>query len=93
MVKLCCCSHVLGKNIAADWKERIDRLMLSLQAMGFPTVSNKMQLLFKHKDKCEPHVGIISDEHGERLHKEMEVIEKRFKNALTRKSLLNAYGR
>ena len=53
--------------------------MLSLQAMGYPTVSSKMHFLFKRKDKCEPYVGILSDEHGERLRKEIEVIEKRFK--------------
>ena len=75
-------TNVLGKNIAADWKERIDRLMLGLQTIGCPTVSSKMHLLFKHKDKCEPYLGIFSDKHGERLNKEMEVIEKRFKEML-----------
>ena len=72
-------TNVLGKNIAADWKERIDRLMLSLQAMGCPNVSSKMHFPFNHKDKYEPYIGIFPDEHGERLHQEMEVIEKRFK--------------
>jgi len=28
-------TNVLGKNISADWKERIDRLMLSLQALKY----------------------------------------------------------
>ena len=38
-----------------------------------------MHLLYKQKDKYNSYAGILSDEHGERLHKEMEVIEKRFK--------------
>ena len=38
-------TNVLGKNIASDWKERIDRLMLNLKAMGCQTVSSKMHLV------------------------------------------------
>jgi hypothetical protein len=79
--------HVLGKDITEDWKEKVDLLMSSFQAMGVPSVSNKMHLLFKHKDKCEPHLGIFSDEHGERLHKEMQVIEKRFGHCLNKEML------
>ena len=79
--------NVLGKDITADWKEKIDRLISSYQAMGCPTVSSKMHLLYKHKDKCNPYIGIFSDEHGERLHKEMQVIEKRFKQCLNKEML------
>ena len=71
--------NVIGKDITANWKEKIDRLMSSYQTMGCPTVSSKMHLLYKHKDKCNSYV-IFSDEHGERLHKEMKVIEKNLNN-------------
>jgi len=31
--------------------------------------TNKMYLLFEHKDKCDAHLGIFSDEYVKRLHK------------------------
>jgi len=46
-----------------------------------------MHLLFKHKEKFEPYLGIFSDEHGERLHKEVQVIEKRFGHCLNKEIL------
>ena len=49
------------------------------QAIGCPTVSSKVNLLYKQKDKCNSYVDIFSDEHGERFHKKMPVTEKRFK--------------
>jgi len=55
--------------------------------MGCPTVSRKMHLLYKHKDKSNSYVDIFSNEHGERLHKEMQVIEKRFKQCLNKEML------
>jgi len=80
-------TNVLGKHVTEEWKEKVDQLIFSFQAMGCPTVSSKMHLLFKHKDKYEPYIGIFSDEHGERLHKEMQVIEKRFKQCLNKEML------
>ena len=47
----------------------------------------KMHILFKHKNKFEKFLGIYSDEHGERLHKEMEQIESRYGNYLTKEML------
>jgi len=43
-----------------------------------------MHLLYKHKDKCNSYVGILSDEHVERFHKETQIIEKRFKQCLNK---------
>ena len=61
----------LGKHVTEDWKEKVDLLISALQAMGCRSVTNKMHLIFKHKDKFEGYLGNFSDEHGERLHKEM----------------------
>ena len=52
-------TNVLEKDITEDWIEEIDRLIFALQSMGCPTVSSKMHLLFKHKEKCEPYIGIL----------------------------------
>lgn len=71
-------TNVLGKSVTTDWREKVDSLMSSYQNMGCPNVTIKMHLLFKHKDKYEPYIGTFSDEHGERLHQEMEQIEKRY---------------
>jgi len=77
--KLCDVARdVLGKHVTEDWKEKVDLLISALQAMGCRSVTNKMHLIFKHKDKFEGYLGNFSDEHGERLHKEMQVLEKRF---------------
>ena len=48
--------------------------------MGCLSVSNKMHLLFKHKDKFEGYLGTFFDEHNERLHKEMQVLKGRNAN-------------
>ena len=37
--------------------------MFSLQVMWCHTARSKMYFLFKNKEKCEPCVGIFSDEH------------------------------
>ena len=58
-----------------DWKENVDLSMSAFPAMRYPSVTNKMHLFFKHKDKYEAYLGVFSDEHGERLNKEMQVIE------------------
>ena len=46
-----------------------------------------MHLLLKHKDKCESNQGMFSDERGERLHEEMQVVEKRYGYCLNKKPL------
>ena len=55
--------------------------------MECPTVSSKMQLLYKYKDKSISYVRTFSDEHGERLHKEMYVIEKIFQQWLNKEMI------
>ena len=42
-------------------KEKVNLLLSAFQAMGCPTVTNKMHLMFKHKDKCEANLGIFSN--------------------------------
>lgn len=80
-------NHVLGKVIAEDWQEKIDLLMSNYQAMGCSPVSNKMHLLFKHKDKYRHYLGNFSDEHGERVHQEMHLFENRFHHCLNKEML------
>lgn len=72
------CHNVLGKNVSSNWPALVNNLIQCMQISGCKTMSNKMHLLFKHKEKYEPFLGKFSDEHGERLHKDMEVIEKRY---------------
>ena len=47
----------------------------------------KMHLLYKHKDAFEKYLEQYSDEHGERLHKEMEQIEARYGSDFNREML------
>lgn len=79
--------HVLGKDVSEDWKQKVDSLMSSFQNLGCLNVTSKMHLLSKHKDKYEKYLGIYSDEHGERLHKDMQSIEKRYGKSLNKEML------
>jgi len=81
-----------GEGYDGRLEGKVDLLMFTFQTMGYSNVTNKMYLLSKHEDKCETYLGIFSDEHGERLYREMQVIEKRFGKCLNKKCLLNAYG-
>ena len=65
----------------------VDEHINSMQKMGCTRMSNKMHLLYKHKNKYEKYLGKFFDEHGERLHKEMETIEMRYSPNLTREIL------
>ena len=52
--------------------------MSAFQAMRCPSVTNKMNLLFKHEDKCEAYLGILSDENSDRFHIQLRVIKNTF---------------
>ena len=46
-----CFSNVLGNNVANAWSDMVDEYINSMQKMGCTRMSNKMHLLYKHKDK------------------------------------------
>lgn len=81
------CQNVLGNNVSCDWSNIVDEFIQSMKNMGCTRMSNKMHLLYKHKKQYEKHLGKFSDEHGERLHKEMEIIETRYRPQLNREML------
>lgn len=81
------CENVLGKNISSNWSNLVDNFISSLHQMGCQKMSSKMHLLFKHKEQYQQFLGNFSDEHGERLHKDMELLETRYGHHLTQEML------
>ena len=67
--------NVFEKNVSENWNEIVDNFIQNMKDLGSSSSTIKMHILFKHKNKYEKFLGIYSDEHGERSHKEMEQIE------------------
>ena len=59
------CNNVLGNNVANAWSDIVDEYINSMHEIGCTRMSNKMHLLYKHKDKYGKYLGKFSDEHGE----------------------------
>ena len=57
-------------------------MLTSCKAMGC-NVSLKIQFLESHLDFFPENLGEVSDEHGERLHKDILVMEERCQGKLT----------
>ena len=50
-------------------------------------MSLKTHFLYSHLDFFSPDMGKISNEHGERFHQELKVIENRYQGRITKKML------
>lgn len=70
-------SGFLGNHRAADFEDRVDRLLNAYQAIG-SRMSLKMHLLHAHLDFFPDNCGDFSDEHGERFHQTMKIMERRY---------------
>ena len=68
---------VLGKTKQDNYREIVDTLIRNYQRMGC-RMSIKMHYLYSHLDFFSDNMGDISDEHGERFHQDIEMMEKRY---------------
>ena len=68
----------LGNFKAANFRELVQDLMDSYEQLGC-NMSLKMHFLFSHLDFFPLNCGDVSDEHGERCHQEISVMERRYK--------------
>jgi hypothetical protein len=71
------CSNLLGNNKADNYQEIVKRLLQSYEAMGC-NMSLKIHFLHPHLDFFPQNLGAVSDEHGERFHQDISVMEKRY---------------
>jgi hypothetical protein len=67
----------LGNNKADNYQEIVERLLELYEAMGC-NMSLKIHFLHSHLDFFPQCLGAVSDEHGERFHQDIAVIEKRY---------------
>lgn len=67
----------LGNHRAENYKELIHNMMTSFDRMEI-NMSTKIHFLHQHLDFFKDNLGKISDEHGERFHQQIKLIEQRF---------------
>ena len=71
-------NNFLGNFKAENFEELVENLMDSYKQLG-SNMSLKMHFLNSHLDFFPPNCGDVSDEHGERFHQDISVMEQRYK--------------
>jgi hypothetical protein len=71
------CRDFLGNNKADNYQKIVERLLQSYEAMGC-NMSLKIHFLHSHLGFFPQNLGAVSDEHGERFHQGIAVMEKRY---------------
>lgn len=68
----------LGNKRAVDYEKNIDDMLLAFHNIGVH-MNLKIHFLHSHLNFFKENLGAVSDEHGERFHQELKVVEARFK--------------
>lgn len=71
------CRDFLGNKKADNYTELVDTLLKCYQKLGC-NMSLKMHFLHSHLDFFPANLGAVSDEHGERFHQDISVMENRY---------------
>jgi hypothetical protein len=67
----------LGNIRAENYQDLVQKLLKTFQVMG-SRMSLKIHFLHSHLDFFPPNLGDVSDEHGERFHQDIAIMEKRY---------------
>jgi hypothetical protein len=70
-------TNFLGNNKADNYKELVEYLLLSYEELGC-NMSLTIHFLHSHLDFFPENCGALSDEHGERIHRDIAAMEKRY---------------
>lgn len=70
--------NFLGNVKAVNYRELIKKMLKSYEKID-ANMSLKMHFLMCHLDNFEENLGAYSDQHGERFHQDIKVMEKRYK--------------
>ena len=71
------CDKFLGKHRSEDYVQVVNDLVRHYHDMGC-NMSLKVHVLHSHLDFFAENLGDVSDEHGERFHQDISVMEKHF---------------
>ena len=71
------CSGFLGNTHVSDYQACIEKLLKSYEDMGC-RMSLKIHFLHSHLNFFPPNLGAVSDEHGERFHKDIMKMESNY---------------
>lgn len=69
--------NFLGNHRASNYKEIVHNMMTSFERLKI-NMTPKVHYLHQHLDFFRDNLGKISDEHGERFHQQIKLIEQRF---------------
>lgn len=69
--------NFLGNQKSMDYKELVQLLINAYEGMGC-NMSLKIHFLHSHLDFFPENLGDVSDEHGERFHQDIAIMEKRY---------------
>ncbi len=72
------CNEFLGNYRSPNYMNLVQQLLHSYEALGCK-MSLKLHFLMSHIDFSPDNMGSVSDEHGERFHQDIAVMEKRYK--------------
>jgi hypothetical protein len=67
----------LGNNKADNYKDLAEELLDSFRSLDC-RMSLKVHYLHSHLDFFRPNLGAVSEEHGERFHQDIQLMEKRY---------------
>ena len=67
----------LGNTSAANYKDLVETLLDSFHVLGC-NMSIKVHFLMSHLNEFPANLGDVSDEHGERFHQDIKVMEERY---------------
>lgn len=70
--------NFLGNNRSENYKQIVKEMINAYGGMGV-NMSLKIHFLHNHLDFFPENCGAFSDEHGERFHQDIKIIEQRFK--------------
>ena len=69
--------NFLGNYRSDNYAELVENMLTAYQRTG-ARMSLKMHFLHSHLDFFPPNLGDVSDEHGERFHQDIKVMENRY---------------
>lgn len=70
--------NFLGNNRSNNYKQLVEKMINAYAKMGV-NMSLKIHFLHNHLEFFPENCGAFSDEHGERFHQDIKIIEQRFK--------------
>lgn len=71
------CANFLGNKRADNYKVLVQNLLVTYRNLNC-NMSLKIHFLHSHLDFFPPNLGAVSDEHGERFHQDILIMEKRY---------------